>query len=106
MLAGEFPSDFEIMVMIAMLGLPGKAYGSNLRRKIERETEQEVSYGSLYNALDSLEQHGWLRSQVGPAPSVRLGKPQKLYYFTLEGLKRFNQTGINVQSLIDCEGYR
>ena len=105
MLAGDSPSNFELVVLLAMLKLPGKAYGANLRRRIEAETEQEVTYGSLYIALERLEEMKWIRSVSG-APSLhRQGKPKKVYYFTIEGLKRFGQTGANVQPLLDCEGY-
>lgn len=105
MFAGDSPSNFELVVMLVMLKLPGKAYGSNLRRRIEAETEQEVTYGSLYVTLERLEEKGWIRSQPGPPSIHRQGKPKKIYHFTIEGLRRFGQTGANVQPLLDCEGY-
>ncbi len=105
MFAGDSPSNFELVVMLAMLKLPGTAYGANLRRRIEAETEQTVTYGSLYVALERLEEKGWIRSLPGPPSIHRQGKPKKIYHFTIEGLKRFGETGANVQSLLDCEGY-
>ena len=104
MLAGNFPSNFELVVMLTILALPGMSYGANLRRRIEAETEQEVTYGSLYVALDRLEEKGWLRSVVGPPSADRKGRPRKIYHFTNEGLKCFRQTGVIVQPLLDCEG--
>ena len=105
MLNGNSPSDFELVVMLTMLGFPGRAYGANLRQKIEAETEKEVTYGSLYAALDRLEERGWLRSVTEAPTGQRLGRPKKIYHFTIEGLKRFRETGIRIQSLLDCEGY-
>lgn len=103
MLAQGSPSNFELVVMLAILGLPGKAHGTNLRRKIEAETEQEVTYGSLYVALDRLEETGWLHSVPGPPSAHRNGRPKLIYHFTIEGLKRFRETGASVQPLLDCE---
>lgn len=103
MLAEASPSNFELVVMLAILELPGNAHGANLRRKIEAETEQEVTYGSLYVALDRLEEMGWLRSVVGPGSIHRNGRPKAIYHFTIEGLKRFGQTGVSVQPLLDFE---
>ena len=105
MLAGNFPSNFELVVMLTILELPGMSYGANLRRRIEAETEQEVTYGSLYVALDRLEEKGWLRSVLGPPSVDRKGRPRKIYHFTNEGLERFGKTGVILQPLLDSEAY-
>ncbi len=97
----EAPADFELVVMMAVLQLPGKAYAVSLCREIEARAEVEVSYGSLYVALERLERKNWLRSTTGTATSNRGGSPKRLYYFTPEGLKAFRNAGVQVQPLLD-----
>ena len=95
------PADFELVVMLAVLQLPGKAYAVSLRREIEARAEVEVNYGSLYVTLEQLERKNWLRSSSGAATLNRGGSPKRLYYFTAEGLKAFRNAGVQVQPLLD-----
>ena len=92
----DTPNDFELIVMMAVLQLPGKAYGPSLRNEIERHTDQELSYGTLYGTLDRLEKRNWLRSTV----TKREPRPIRLYHFTVEGLKAFRGAGAEVQNLL------
>lgn len=101
MLRIESPGDFELIVMLAVLQLPGKAYGVSLCNRIEERTEQEVNYGALYLTLERLERRKWLRSAMGEASGERDGEAKRLYYFTTEGLKAFQRAGVTVQPLID-----
>ena len=100
----DAPADFELIVMLAVLQLPGKAYGVSLRRKIEERTEGEVNYGSLYAALERLESRNWLRSVPGAATQDRDGYAKRLYYFTATGLRAFQTAGVQVQPLLDEYG--
>ena len=105
MLHMDSPGDFELIVMLAVLQLPGRAYGVALCNKIEERTEREVNYGTLYLTLDRLERKKWLRSVAGTATKQREGEPQRFYHFTTDGLKAFQSAGVQVQPLLDDDAW-
>ena len=79
---GDYPGEFEMVVMLALLHLGDRAYGMTIRLEIEERTGRSVSIGAVYTTLRRLQRKGFVSSQLGePSPS-RGGRAKK--YFTLE----------------------
>ena len=79
---GEYPGEFEMVVMLTLLHLGDRAYGMTIRLEIEERTGRPVSIGAVYTTLRRLQRKGFVSSQLGePSPS-RGGRAKK--YFTLE----------------------
>lgn len=78
-------SDFEQLILLAVLRLATDAYGVNVRREIERVTRRSVSTTATYAALERMEQRGLVTSWVGEATPVRGGRAKKHFRLTAEG---------------------
>ncbi len=64
---------FELMVMLAIMRLGENAYGVPISREIENTTNREVAVGSVYAALERLEDKGLVASRVG-VPTARTSR--------------------------------
>ena len=51
--------EFELMILLAVVGLGEEAYGVPISRELERHRGRSVAVGSVYAALDRLEPKGW-----------------------------------------------
>jgi len=54
--------SFEEQVMLAVIRTGAEAYGTNVRRELERVTSRDVTIGSVYITLDRLEAKGLVAS--------------------------------------------
>lgn len=80
-MSGEYPGEFEVMVMLAIVRLGEDAYGWTVAQELERVVGRTVSSGALYTTLNRLEQKGLLRTRVGEGSEERGGRPRR--YLTL-----------------------
>jgi DNA-binding PadR family transcriptional regulator len=71
--------EFEQLLLFALVQLDGDAYGSGIRRAIERRTGRTVSPGAIYTALDRLESRGLVSSSLGDPTPQRGGKRKRFY---------------------------
>jgi DNA-binding PadR family transcriptional regulator len=62
MKTGYHLSDFELIAMLVLLRLGEDAYGVPIAREIEEQTKREVKLGSVYAALERLEEKGFVAS--------------------------------------------
>ena len=61
--------DFELTVMLVLLRLGESAYGVPISREIEQQCGREVALGSVYAALERLQEKGLVSSALGePTP--------------------------------------
>jgi hypothetical protein len=64
-------SNFEFMVLLALIRLGDEAYGVPISEQIEEHSGHEVAVGSVYAALDRLQGRGFVSSSWEiPHPSV------------------------------------
>ena len=70
-------SDLEVLALAALLRLGPEAYGVSIREEIAERTGREVSIGSLYKALQRLEDRRLVAARVGEPTSVRGGRAKK-----------------------------
>lgn len=72
-------SALEQQVMLAMLRLHPSAYGITIQEHIADKVGKKLSIGSIYAALDRLEDKGYAVSRRGE-PTAERGGRAKLYF--------------------------
>jgi PadR family transcriptional regulator PadR len=75
------------MVMLAVLRVGERAYGVPISRELERTSGHATALGSVYAALDRLEQKGFVASELGEPTPERGGRAKKYFRVTGKGLK-------------------
>ena len=82
-----FPGGLEHLVLAVALRERGRGYGASLIRLIEERTGRPVQAGSVYVALDRLEDKGWLESTVDEPDPERGGRPKRFVRVTPDGVR-------------------
>lgn len=85
-------SNFELMVMLAILRTGDNAYGVSISNEIEQTTGGQVLLGSVYDALTRLEEKGLISSYLGEATAARGGRAKKHFCTTSRGLRIVRDT--------------
>ena len=88
----RFLTDFELMVMLAVLRIRADAYGVSIAREIEETGGRAVTHAAVYVALDRLCEHGLVTSQLGDPTPERGGRAKKLFDVTPTGLQAVRRT--------------
>ena len=88
----ETLSNFELMVLLAVMRLGDEAYGVPIAEEIEKRRGKAVSMGSVYAALDRLGAKGFVESEVGEATAERGGKAKRYFEVTGKGLAEVQET--------------
>jgi PadR family transcriptional regulator, regulatory protein PadR len=84
--------EFELMILLAMINLGDEAYGVPISRELEAQRGRDVSVGSVYAALDRLENKGLVASSLGDPTPERGGKAKRYFRVTKEGLRQVHET--------------
>lgn len=79
--------EFELMVLLALLRLGENAYGVPIAREIEEITRRELGIGSVYAALERLEEKGLISSTLGEPTPERGGRAKRYFQVTNAGLR-------------------
>ena len=85
-------TDFELMIMLAILRVRDDAYGVPIAREIEQTAGRAVTLGAVYLALDRLQENGLVVSQLGEATAERGGRAKKFFRVTPKGLRAIRNT--------------
>jgi PadR family transcriptional regulator, regulatory protein PadR len=83
----EYLGQFELMVLLAILRVGDDAYGVPLANEIEASTSKTVSLGSIYAALERLEEKGLVSSVMGEPTPERGGRARRYFRVTSAGLR-------------------
>ena len=81
-----------MMVLLALIRLGEDAYGVPISREIEEQSDREVSLGSVYAALERLEEKGFVNSVLGEPTPERGGRAKKFFKVTGKGLRELRDT--------------
>jgi PadR family transcriptional regulator len=84
--------EFELIVLLALLRLGDDAYGVPIARVIEENTGREVGIGSVYAALERLEQKQLVSSSLGEPTPERGGRAKRYFRVTKAGLQQVRKT--------------
>lgn len=83
----EFPSEFEHMVLLAILRLGDTAFALAIIRELDRQAGRAVSRGALYKTLERMEAKGYLVWTTEAATPERGGHPRRLFAVTPVGVE-------------------
>lgn len=84
--------EFELMVILTLIQLGDDAYGVPISRELEKRRGRGVSVGSVYAALERLEQKGLVSSNLGDPTPERGGKAKRYFRVTKDGLRQVHRT--------------
>ena len=99
MAQGRYLGEFELMVLLALMRLGDDAYGVPISREIELHSGREVALGSVYAALERLEEKGLVASRLGDPTAERGGRAKRYFRMTESGLRDVRQTQCALVSL-------
>jgi PadR family transcriptional regulator, regulatory protein PadR len=85
-------SNFELMVMLAIIRIGEESYGVSISNEIEATTGSEVLLGSVYDTLARLEQKGLISSVIGEATAERGGRAKRHFRATSKGIRIVRDT--------------
>jgi DNA-binding PadR family transcriptional regulator len=86
-MAREFLTDFELMILLAILRVGENAYGVPIARELEQTGRRSVLLGAIYAALDRLERRGLVSSRIGEPTAQRGGKAKRFFAVTAKGIR-------------------
>lgn len=85
-------TDFELMILLAVLRVGDEAYGVPIAREIEHTGGRTVIVSAVYAALDRLERQGLVRSSVGAPTPERGGRAKRFFTVTPSGIRAIKDT--------------
>ena len=92
-------SNFELMVMLAIIRIGDGAYGVSISDEIEETTGSEVLLGSVYDAVNRLEEKGLIESSLGEATPERGGRAKRYFRITAAGIREVRDTRRSLMNL-------
>ncbi|MEW6322550.1 MAG: PadR family transcriptional regulator [Acidobacteriota bacterium] len=85
-------TDFELMLLLAILRIGDEAYAVEIAREIETTGGRKVQLGAAYAALARLEQQGLVASRTGEPTAQRGGRAKRYFRVTTRGLNAVKVT--------------
>jgi len=89
----------EQHIMMAIVGLHANAYGVSIQDHIGRLAGHRPSIGSIYAALDRLEDSGFVKARRGEATAERGGRAKNYFIVTAPGERALKHTLHGLDSL-------
>src|ERR1700722_14959103 len=88
----SYLGEMELMVLLAVVRLGDEAYGVPISKELLTLAGREVALGSIYAALDRLEQKGFLTSSLGDPTPERGGRAKRYFRVTPTGIRILKTT--------------
>ena len=85
-------TSLEQHLLLAIIGLYPNAYGVSIQDYIKERTGREPSTGSVYAAIDRLEEKGFVKSRQGEKTAERGGKAKLYFMITAPGQHALRQS--------------
>jgi len=87
----KYLSRLEEIYLIAIWKLGEEAYGVRIRKKIEKLTGKQISYGALYFTLEQLFKKDYVSRAPGKPIPVRGGCSRIYYTVTKSGMEQLKK---------------
>ena len=91
-MAERLLTDFELMILLAILRVGDDAYGVLIAREIEQTASRTVLLGAVYAALARLDAMGLVTSTLGDPTAQRGGRAKRFFRVTGPGLQAVRET--------------
>ena len=88
----SYLGEMELMVLLAVVRLGDGAYGVPIAHELLTLAGREVAFGSIYAALDRLEQKGLVTSLLGDPTPERGGRAKRYFHVTPAGVRALTMT--------------
>jgi DNA-binding PadR family transcriptional regulator len=85
-------TDFEFMVLLAVLRVGEEAYGVPIAREIEQTAGRKVIVAAVYASLVRLQEKGLVSSTIGEPTQERGGRAKRFFKVTAKGLRSIRET--------------
>lgn len=85
-------TDFELMILLAILRVGEGAYGVPIAREIETTANRNVVLAAVYAALARLEERGLISSRQGTPTPERGGRAKRFFAVTGQGRRAVRET--------------
>jgi DNA-binding PadR family transcriptional regulator len=92
MLKRNYLGEMELMVLLIVVRLGDEAYGVPISKELLAVAGREVSLGSIYAALERLEQKGFVTSLLGDPTAERGGRAKRYFRVAPPGLRVLRTT--------------
>jgi PadR family transcriptional regulator len=100
----DYLGQFELMVLLAVIRIGEDAYGVPIARELEAASAREVGLGSVYAALERLEEKALVSSSVGDPTPERGGRGKQYFQVTSKGLKAAREARRTLSKLWQLTG--
>jgi PadR family transcriptional regulator, regulatory protein PadR len=84
--------EFELLVLLAALGLRDDAYPFAIARDIEARTGRAVSRAAVLITLERLEEKDLVKSRYGGATPERGGRPKRIFQVKARGVQAVRES--------------
>jgi DNA-binding PadR family transcriptional regulator len=91
--------EFELLVLLATLGLRDAAYPFAIARDIETRTGRKASRASVLITLERLEDKDLVRSRYGDPTPERGGRPKRFFHVKPRGLRAVRDSLGRIETL-------
>jgi len=88
----SYLGEMELMVLLAVVRLGDEAYGVPISKELLILAGREVALGSIYAALDRLEQKSFVTSLLGDPTPERGGRAKRYFRVTPTGVRALKMT--------------
>src|SRR6185437_476815 len=88
----SYLGEMELMVLLALVRLGDDAYGVPISKELLNLAGREVALGSVYAALDRLQEKGFVTSLLGDPTPERGGRAKRYFRVTRAGLRALTMT--------------
>ena len=88
----SYLGEMELMVLLAVVRLGDEAYGVPISKELLILAGREVALGSIYAALERLEEKGFVSSLLGEPTPERGGRAKRYFKVTPTGLRTLKMT--------------
>jgi len=88
----SYLGEMELLVLLAVVRLDDEAYGVPISQELRNLAAREVALGSIYAALDRLQQKGFVTSLLGDPTPERGGRAKRYFRVTPAGVRALRTT--------------
>ena len=88
----RYLGELELMVLLTLVRLGDDAYGVPISKELLTLAGRELALGSIYAALDRLEQKEFVTSILGDPTPERGGRAKRYFRVTPAGLRALKMT--------------